>query len=286
MPMLRVNFEAYSLNTETEAVVYLPQEGCDFINAGPRKNADGKIPAVWLLHGVGDDQTGWQRFTDVETYASKRGIAVLIPRVNQQSMYANMQNGLPYFDFITKEFPDIMRQLFPQLSEKREDNYIGGLSMGGYGALKIGLTLPENYGHVGCLSCGNLVDMETPDYAACQSFIRPMCGAPMVAFGKKKFRDALGTKDDLVWLLDKDKQEGKTLPDIFMACGEQDPLLPMSESFAAEIRKRFGDAAVTHKTGPGSHEWAFWNTWLEKWLNHAGLTEGLTKNEGLEALVK
>jgi putative tributyrin esterase len=285
MPLLQVSFQSYQLNLSCEATAIIPQSGLDFMNVGPRKNPDGTIPVLWLLHGMGDNHSGWFRYTDIERYASMRGIAVMSAHVHPQCWYSDMVDGLPYYTFITEEFPAIMREIFPQLSTAREHNYIAGLSMGGYGALKIGLIHPERYGHIGCLSGVNLVEIPTPKPEECDSFLKPMCGAPKVTFGVDSFEKMQGTQADLTRLLDKAAERGEDIPDIFMACGEQDPLLPLSQKFAGYARERLGGRGITHRTGPGGHEWPFWNKWLEAFLNHSGLKPLETRNDALDAVL-
>ena len=161
MPRLHVDFYSQALSMNTNAAVLLPQSQKDFISGGARYNGEGKIPVLWLLHGMGDDYTSWQRYTNVERYALARGIAVVMPSVLSQCFYCDMVKGLAYFEYISQEMPRLFREMFPQLSARREDNFIAGLSMGGYGALKVALTYPEEYAAVGCFSAGNLIEMES-----------------------------------------------------------------------------------------------------------------------------
>ena len=122
MPRIQVDYYSFSLNMNTHATVILPQTGKDFLSGGVRRNKDGKIPVLWLLHGFGDDSTSWERYTHVERYALARGIAVVMPGVLSQCFYSNMVKGLPYFDHIANEVPALFREMFPQLSDAPEDN--------------------------------------------------------------------------------------------------------------------------------------------------------------------
>ena len=190
MPRIQVDYYSFSLNMNTHATVILPQTGKDFLSGGVRRNKDGKIPVLWLLHGFGDDSTSWERYTHVERYALARGIAVVMPGVLSQCFYSNMVKGLPYFDHIANEVPALFREMFPQLSDAPEDNFIAGLSMGGYGALKIGLTYPERYAAIGCFSAGNLLEIGSilpPTVEEAPLFMRPMSGVARNAFGYEKW---------------------------------------------------------------------------------------------------
>ena len=132
MAFLRCEIAAESLRMATAVDVILPDKG-DLHDA----------KTLYLLHGLTDDCTGWTRYTAVERYARERGMAVVLPEV-QRSFYTDMVYGLPYFTYVSEELPAVCRRMFG-LAAAREQNYIFGLSMGGYGAMKCALTYPERY---------------------------------------------------------------------------------------------------------------------------------------------
>lgn len=274
MPRLHVDFYSQALSMNTNAAVLLPQSQKDFISGGARYNGEGKIPVLWLLHGMGDDYTSWQRYTNVERYTLARGIAVVMPSVLSQCFYCDMVKGLAYFEYISQEMPRLFREMFPQLSARREDNFIAGLSMGGYGALKVALTYPEEYAAVGCFSAGNLIEMESvlPPEEEAPRFMKNMYGIARNALGTEKMIDARGTKDDLTFLFDKALRAGKTLPRIKMYCGTEDFLLPVSDSMAGHISEKLSPPDFTYDKGPGMHHWDFWDEWLPKFMDSCGLT--------------
>lgn len=282
-PRVQVDYYSFSLNMNTHATVILPQTGKDFLSGGVRRNKDGKIPVLWLLHGFGDDSTSWERYTHVERYALARGIAVVMPGVLSQCFYSNMVKGLPYFDHIANEVPALFREMFPQLSDAPEDNFIAGLSMGGYGALKIGLTYPERYAAIGCVSAGNLLEIGSilpPTVEEAPLFMRPMYGVARNAFGTEKMADALGTEHDVKHLLDKALDAGKALPQIKMYCGTEDFVLPLSDSMAQHIAARGLTApAFTYEKGPGTHHWDFWDHYLPVFMDACGLTSMLEASQ-------
>lgn len=75
-----------------------------------------------------------------------------------RSFYMNMANGLPYWDYLTKEVIPEMRKLLP-LSTKWSDNFVGGVSMGGFGALKLAFTHPDWFSAV--IPMSPVVDLTT-----------------------------------------------------------------------------------------------------------------------------
>ena len=115
-----------------------------------------ECPAVYLLHGHGENADVWTRMTSAERYANAYGVALVMPEV-QRSFYTDMAMGLSYFSYVTKELPDACQRLF-HLSSRREDRFVAGLSMGGYGALKLGLRCPDLF--AGCAGFSGCLDME------------------------------------------------------------------------------------------------------------------------------
>lgn len=150
MALLHVDFYSHVLMMEMEMDVILPEqtegqigmEGC---------GGGEKWKTLYLLHGMSDDHTIWQRRTSIERYAADKGIAVVMPTTHL-GWYTDKAFGLKYFTFIADELPKVCRQMFPRMSDRREDTFAAGLSMGGYGALKCGLRAPEVFSKVASLS--------------------------------------------------------------------------------------------------------------------------------------
>ena len=144
MAFLHCEIASESLRMATAVDVILPDKG-DL----------SEVKTLYLLHGLTDDCTGWTRYTAVERYARERGLAVVLPEV-QRSFYTDMAYGLPYFTYVSEELPAVCRRMFG-LGAAREQNYIFGLSMGGYGAMKCALTYPDRY--AGAASFSGVCDL-------------------------------------------------------------------------------------------------------------------------------
>lgn len=276
MARLLVDYYSAALCGNTSAMVILPTERDDFLSGGIRRDEDGKIAVMYLLHGMGDDHMGWARYTNLEREALARGFAVVCPAVHSQSFYSNMPKGLRYYDFVADELPRLMRELFPQLSARREYNYIAGVSMGGYGALKAGLGHPENFAHTGCLSSGNFVfyGPYLPSEDEAPAFMYPFYGVARNAFGTETLEDAKGTENDVFTLLDRANAEKKDLPAFYMYCGTEDFLGGLSDQTADYLRANLPDPGkFLYKKGPGTHSWPFWNEWLPVFFDDCGLTK-------------
>lgn len=106
--------------------------------------AENQFPTLYLLHGMSDDHTAWQRFTAIERHVSHLNLAVVMPTTHL-GWYTDMEYGNRYWTYPTQELPGICRSFFHGMSDKREDTFIAGLSMGGYGAFKAALGAPETF---------------------------------------------------------------------------------------------------------------------------------------------
>ena len=208
---------------------------------------EGKLkdaPVIYLLHGLSDNCTGWSRYTAIERYARDKGAAVIMPEV-QRSFYADMSLGVGYFSYVSKELPQICARFFG-LSTKREKNFVMGLSMGGYGALKCALTYPRQY--AGCASFSGVGDIAGRLGRAEGKMVREF----QAIFGPDM---KVPEEASLLRLLEKRK--AYQLPKFFITCGEQDGLYPDSCKISEALEKK--GANVTFKHWPGNHTWDLWD---------------------------
>ena len=105
--MALIQFEAFSdvLGKAFTAHIALPE------------TARGPFPVLWLLHGAGDNGSGWLRHTAIERQATRRDLALVAPTAGM-SMYEDMAHGQRYFTHIADELPKMLRRLLP-LSDRR-----------------------------------------------------------------------------------------------------------------------------------------------------------------------
>jgi len=141
MAYFHINHMSKTLKMLSNVVVILP----DF---EPEEKKE--FPVLYLLHGFSHDCFGWLHNTSIARYASERGIAVVMPS-GYNSAYTDMHFGQNYFTYISEELPNFIKSIFP-VSSKREDTFVCGNSMGGYGAMKCALSFPDRYGAVVSLS--------------------------------------------------------------------------------------------------------------------------------------
>jgi putative tributyrin esterase len=209
----------------------------------------GKHPVLFLLHGLSDDETIWTRFTSIERYVAALGLAVVMPNVHR-SFYSNMKHGYRYWDFVSDELLHKARSLFP-LSIERADNFVAGLSMGGYGALKLGLGKSESFSAVASLSgsCDLTGLRERPDELA-------------LVFGDEQSIASAG--GDLIELARGLARSGAPKPKIYQCCGSEDFLLESNRRFRAAVAPLGFDHV--YEEGPGFHDWAYWDAAIQRVL--------------------
>lgn len=241
MAYLHCEIVSKSLEMATAFTAILPEEG-DL----------GDCPVVYLLHGLSDNCTGWSRYTSVERYARELGAAVIMPEV-QRSFYTDMAYGLRYFTYILEELPQVCRRMFG-LSLKREKNYVMGLSMGGYGAMKCALTAPKRF--AGCAAFSAVAEIQDWNRISDENRIREL----KAIFGPK-LEAPMDARLDM--LLEKSSPED--LPAFFLTCGEQDALYPGNCRFASALEEK--GARVTFRHWPGDHTWQLWDDSVRMAMN-------------------
>ena len=247
-----------SLNMDTNLGAILPQDSRSWESRSSEEGKKDKKPATLiLLHGLTDNWAAWAYRTRLLSYAEKRCTAVIMPEV-QRSFYQNMVNGEAYFTYISEELPSLAAELF-NVSVVPEDLMIAGLSMGGYGALRCGLSHPDRYRAVGAFS--SAVDLKVfegniPERVETYGFDRVLRGI----FGEKI---SIPPEADLYWLAEKACGVGTDLP-FMMTCGTEDELCPDNEALYNDMMQRGFN--VTLETWPGIHEWGFWDRSIEMFL--------------------
>src|ERR671933_2788384 len=149
MVHLRCDFSSEALSLTTSMTVLLPQQTTTQIGMAGRQHA-GLPPVLYLLHGLSDDDTIWLRRTSIERYVAPLGLAVVMPQVHR-SFYTDEAYGGKYWTFVSEELPELVARFF-RVSQAREDTFVAGLSMGGYGALKLALRQPSRFAAAASMS--------------------------------------------------------------------------------------------------------------------------------------
>lgn len=241
MAALTCSFFSETLQISTAMTVLLPEPAQGQIGMAGSA-ADGPPPVLYLLHGLTDDETIWTRRTSIERYAAERGLAVVMPRA-AKSFYCDEVHGGRYWTFLSQELPAVVSS-FLRVSDRREDTFVAGLSMGGYGAFKWALREPSRFAAAASLS--GALGIAAPAAAGLRDeHLSHVFGG----------RDPAGTDDDLLALLDR--ADPAALPDLYLGCGTEDFLLRSNEVFLARAADR--SIPVTSRLRSGGHDWALWD---------------------------
>jgi len=256
MAFIQCDFFSEVLGLSVSMNVILPQS----------TSSHKKHPTLYLLHGLSDDHTIWMRRTSIERYVAPLGLAVVMPAVHR-SFYTDMLNGYNYWTFISQELPAIARSFFP-LSDAREDNFVAGLSMGGYGAFKLALRCPEKFAAAaslsGALDVVEIVNRISKENRDNREFYN--------VFGKPD--ELAGSENDLFYLAERLAKSDKPKPLLFQCCGTEDFLYQDNLKFR-DWAKELG-LDLTYEEEPGTHEWGYWDKKIQRVLEWLPLN----KNNG------
>lgn len=234
--------------------VLLPQETRRQIGLKGRK-IKSKYPVLFLLHGLSDDHTIWMRRTSIERYADPLGLAVVMPAVGR-SYYTDMKRGYAYWTFISEEMPELVRSFFP-LSDRREDNFAAGLSMGGYGAFKLAFRNPERFAAAASLS--GVLDLAA--HVSDSKSDLPDHDFNLI-FGEKA--DITGTRDDLFFLLTDSVLKKRNIPVLYQSCGTRDSLYNENCRFRDVAKDQ--NVQLYYEEEVVEHTWNYWDRQIEKVL--------------------
>lgn len=270
MALIQVNYLSECLMRTVPVNVILPVDKLTF--PGMPKREEKPYKTLYLLHGIFGNYTDWVSGTKIQRWAEEKDLAVVMPS-GDNMFYVNQEESHNFYgEFIGKELVDMTRKMFP-LSRKREDTYIAGLSMGGYGALRNGLKYSETFGCIASLSGAMVVDHiaertdDVPFFIDSRSFARSIFG---------DLDKAEESDKNPKWLVKKLKEEGKNIPRIYLTCGLQDSLLEANREMRDFLKEQGAD--VTYTEGEGAHEWDFWNRSIKdvlEWLPLEGSQAGM-----------
>lgn len=257
MALMHVDFFSDVLGMSMNMDVILPQQTRGQIGM-EGKRGDGRYKTMYLLHGMSDDQTTWQRRTSIERYVSKLGIAVVMPATHL-GFYTDTAYGMNYWTFISEELPGICREFFPHMSDRREDTLAAGLSMGGYGAWKLGLGASRTFGAAASLSGAlDIVEDYKRNIEECSDRLPLFQGI----FGSEKRLQ--GSDNDILALADKLAAGKGELPRLYAWCGTED-FLYQGNLKVWEHVKRLGYDLSSFESS-GDHQWKYWDERIKEVL--------------------
>ena len=262
MALIEFNFESQYLGNNHTIGIILPDKPRN-VSPAAFYGSGKKYKVLWLLHGTFGDWSDWLRKSNIEVYACERDLMVVMP----SGMNANYSNwpgfgtGYNMYDYLFEELMPLVYHWFPA-SDKREDNFIAGLSMGGGGAIKYAVNRPEKFAAAAILSsCPWELDAYRED--------------TLNERERKKIANAGGLASyqnsyENTWRLLKEKSGSGELPKLYFCIGEDDPGYPRFQKFRS-YAESFGLDAVFETEAGYRHEWRFWDKYIQKALHFFGL---------------
>ncbi len=260
MAWMETHYYSHELYSNVTLNVLVPTPTSDEMltgeDTGEKYNYEKGLPVVYLLHGAHGDAFSWMRFSNIERYAQARGIVVVMASA-ENSFYQNLKGQKNYKNFFLEELPRFIQNVFP-VSKKREDTYIAGFSMGGYGAWFLALTKPELYAKSASLS--GALDV-------------------VAMFGNEAYRNndrfnlidgfedlttLKGSPYDLIALYDKCVKEG-CVPKLYQCVGTEDFLYLPNQNIRKSLEEKQAD--ITYEEGKGGHDWNYWEGTIERVLD-------------------
>ena len=260
MIALDCGFESIILRTQVKVKVYLPnpENFMHPVSDFRERYTFKPFKTIFLLHGVMDNAEQWVENSNIVRLAQDAGYALVIPSCGN-NFYVNTIYGAAYSDFITKELMGFVRALFP-LSDKREDNFVWGISMGGYGALRFGFVYPELFAKVVSMS-------PTSDVQFAARFAYAMgINTDYILGDWKKLQ---GSELDLKVMAEKAAALGiENVPDMLVIIADQDHMV----RDASEFKNAVSSLGLKNdfRTYPGDHTWKFWDRHIQECLDWLG----------------
>lgn len=257
MAVLDVSFYSQSLVRPVSFQMYIPN---DIRSQEENQHYNRKCKTVFVLHGYSGWGRGWDQIFQI---AKKYNLALVFPN-GENSFYLDSQaTAGKYGTFIGSELVDYIRKTFG-LCMTKEDTFISGLSMGGFGALHTGLAYPDTFGKIVALSSALIVHQIAG--------MKPNQENEVANY--YYYRNCFGDLDQLLMsdnnpevLVKKLQHEGIKIPDIYMACGTEDFLLENNRQFYKFLTDH--NVKVKCIESNGEHNMEFWNEYFEKgfaWL--------------------
>lgn len=258
MAFIQINIMSESLlrNVNINAIIPVDSDPLQRTSDLTISENTEKYPVLYLLHGIFGNQNDWGNMTVIQRLAEKKKIAVIMPSGDNKFYIDHPETHDYYGSFIGEELVDITRKLFP-ISHEKQNTFIGGLSMGGYGALRNGLKYHNTFGAVAGLSTANFVDMDIERSEPINdSFLTAIFGN----LEEAKYSDL-----SIDYLIRKNAEQNCNDQKIYLACGNDDVLLNGSVELCDLFKRKGYD--ITFEHGAGGHDWDFWNTYVRRMID-------------------
>ena len=264
MALLEVNFFSKALLRNVSMNVILPIGKFELPNAPVEGTEDKPFKTLYLLHGLFGNYTDWVSQTSIQSYAEEKNLSVVMPSGDNSFYLDRPESWRNYGEFVGQELVEVTRKMF-RLSHNSDSTFIGGLSMGGFGAIRNGLKYHETFGYIIGLSSAVHILEDIANVNNRNITYEESCYGPL--------REALHTDNNprvIVKNLKKKQTSGENIrfPKIYLACGTEDELIGVNRAYRDFLIDNGLD--VTYLEESGEHNWAFWDKHIMKaleWLS-------------------
>ena len=268
MAVVQLDLYSYELAMNTQITLLLPER-----RGVPHTSRQGQpYPVLYLLHGHGQDHTIWLRLTRLESYLQNTDVVVVMPN-GSRGCYVDGEQSHRYGTYLTEELPLALGNWF-HLSPRREDTFIAGMSMGGYGALRAAMAHPERYAAAAGLSTAVRLDQMRDLPRAAERGL----AIPPLEEVDRNFRCVFGPENayesspySLKALARRLNDASGPKPRLLQLCGDDDPLLPANEDLAAFFADHCPNLDHTFQIDPGMHNFDYWDQAIRTVLTFFGL---------------
>ncbi|MFW5845316.1 MAG: alpha/beta hydrolase, partial [Planctomycetota bacterium] len=228
MALFQITCFSKTLGKENELIVLTPDAH------------EGPMRVVYQLHGHGDCASTWLRQTCLERYAKQNRVMLVLPD-GGKGWYTDACTGQFNCESHILETITFVDQHFNTV-QSRCARGIGGIGMGGYGALKLALKHPELFGTVAVHSANIDLERLRPDRE------------PLL---RSVFGDIVPEEDDCFRLAER---LGRMQPMLHLDCGTRDELHPENLAFHQHLKS----LDIPHRFAeyPGGHSWSYWEAHL------------------------
>ncbi len=218
----------------------------DFEEYKDTKEVNG---VIYLLHGMKGNSSSWNNYTAAQRYARENNLILISPTVHN-SFYADNYFGERYFTYVAEELPKKLKMIF-NIPNDREKTFVAGLSMGGFGAMLLGLSRPDLF--AACATFSGAVgvgqaEINNIDDPFVKRFMAPILGQDL------KLREDLNLAILAKKVSELKKEEQ---PRILCTCGREDNLYKSNVMFKDYMKTLPLD--FTYMEWTGEHNWDFWD---------------------------
>ena len=256
----RMEFHAQSIMQHANFTFVLPND-VEMEEVRDKRHYDREPYNLILLHGLTGTDTDWLFGGNAQLMAIQYNLNIFMPTTGNSFYLDKGYAGANFAEFVGKELPEYIGKTFG-IDMRRDNTLIGGLSMGGYGALHTALAYPETFSSCIALSSALILkDVAAEGENEINSVTPPQMRRDLFGDSGKLLASDKNPETQYTKL----KTAGADIPKIYFAVGTEDALMAANRDFRDFLESEKAD--YIYEEGPGKHDWFFWNEYLDRGLS-------------------